>query len=346
MKTQAIARILDANLDRAREGLRVLEEWFRFGLESREWASDCKEMRQALARWHADPLRVARDTAGDLGGDPDYPDSTQRDSIESLLQANCSRVQEALRVLEEYGKLAETHAFWPAGIPQSCKQMRYRLYEIETQLLGLSLQKRLLGSHLYLVTSPVPNWLMAVEKALQGGVSLVQYRHKTATHRQALADLQLLRSLCDHYRALMIVNDRVDLALVTGADGIHLGQTDLPLAEARRLVGPHKLIGQSTTNAEELAAALASSADYIGAGPVYATPTKAGKEPAGFDYLRLVQEKARIPWFAIGGIDLQTLPEVVAAGAQRVAVVRCLMEAQDPIQTARLMLAQLNQGLN
>ncbi len=345
VKPQAVARILDANLDRAREGLRVLEEWFRFGLEAGDWASDCKEMRLALARWHADPLRVARDTPADPGGDPGYPDQQERESLEKLLQANCCRVQEALRVLEEYGKLAETHAFWPSGIPQSCKQMRYRLYAIETELLGLTLKKRLLGSRLYLVTSPVPNWLMAVEKALQGGVTLVQYRHKTATDRHALADLHLLRSLCDHYRALMIVNDRVDLALVSNADGLHLGQTDLPLESARHLLGPHKLIGQSTTNAEELTAALASSADYIGAGPVYATPTKAGKAPAGFDYLRLVQERSRIPWFAIGGIDLQTLPEVVAAGAQRVAVVRSLMESPDPVQTARLMLAQLQQSL-
>lgn len=342
MNPQVIARIMDANLDRAREGLRVLEEWFRLGLGSSTWASECKDMRQALAGWHTHPLRIARDTASDPGTDPSYPDKMQRESLESLLQANCSRVQEALRVLEEYGKLAQTQAFWPDGIPQTCKQMRYRIYEMETALLGMGLQKRLLGSRLYLVTSPVPDWLMAVEKALQGGVGIVQYRHKTASDRQALADLRLLRSLCDHYRALMIVNDRVDLALICEADGLHLGQTDMPIEEARRILGPHKIIGQSTTNASELSAALATSADYLGVGPIYATPTKAGKAPVGFEYVRLAQEKARIPWFVIGGIDLQTLPEVAAAGVGRVAVVRALMESPDPIQTARLMLAQLS----
>jgi thiamine-phosphate pyrophosphorylase len=344
MKPQAVARILDANLDRAREGLRVLEEWFRFGLENGELASECKAMRQALARWHSNPLRLARDTPADPGTQLSHPQEEERRDLSHLLQANCSRVQEALRVLEEYGKLAESQQWVAPGLAKLAKDMRYHLYVLESELLGRSLRRRLLAARLYLVTSPVPHWLEVVEKALRGGVTLVQYRRKNLADREMLWDLKQLRQLCDRYQALMIVNDRVDLALVSQADGVHLGQTDLPVAQARQLLGSQRLIGLSTTNAEELAQALASDVDYIGVGPVYATPTKAEKPPAGLEYVRLAAEKSSLPWFAIGGIDLHNLPEVLRAGASRVAVVRALMEAADPTQTARAMLAEL-QGI-
>ncbi|MFT0813585.1 thiamine phosphate synthase [Synechococcus sp. OH20] len=344
MKPQAVARILDANLDRAREGLRVLEEWFRFGLEEEKLSAECKAMRQALARWHSDPLRLARDTPADPGTQISHPQEEQRRDLGHLLQANCSRVQEALRVLEEYGKLAESSHWVAPGLAKLAKDMRYRLYVLESELLGGSLRQRLLAAHLYLVTSPVPHWLEVVEKSLRGGVTLVQYRRKNLPDREMLWDLRQLRQLCDRYQALMIVNDRVDLALVSQADGVHLGQTDLPVAQARQLLGAQRLIGLSTTNAEELAQALNSGVDYIGVGPVYATPTKAEKPPAGLEYVRLAAEKAHLPWFAIGGIDPHNLPEVLRAGASRVAVVRALMEAADPTQTARAMLAEL-QGI-
>ncbi|MFS8871912.1 thiamine phosphate synthase [Synechococcus sp. R50.1] len=344
MKPQAVARILDANLDRAREGLRVLEEWFRFGLEEGELSAECKAMRQALARWHSDPLRLARDTPADPGTQISHPQEEQRRDLRHLLQANCSRVQEALRVLEEYGKLAESHHWVAPGLAKLAKGMRYRLYVLESELLGGSLRQRLLAAHLYLVTSPVPHWLEVVEKSLRGGVTLVQYRRKNLPDGEMLRDLKQLRQLCNRYQALMIVNDRVDLALVSQADGVHLGQTDLPVAQARHLLGSQRLIGLSTTNAEELAQALNSDVDYIGVGPVYPTPTKAEKPPAGLEYVRLAAEKAHLPWFAIGGIDPHNLPEVRRAGATRVAVVRALMEAADPTQTARTMLAEL-QGI-
>ncbi len=341
MRPQAVARILDANLDRAREGLRVLEEWFRFGLDAPDWAAECKDMRQALASWHSDPLRFARDTSGDIGTEIDHPDELQRRDLDHLVRANCSRVQEALRVLEEYSKLAELTQLVPPGMIKLCKQMRYRLYEMENDLLQSELHRRLLQATLYLITTPIPNWLSAVESAIQGGVSIVQYRNKGATDREILEDLLKLRQLCNHYDTLLIANDRIDLALAAQTDGVHLGQTDLPIAMARQLLGPHKLIGMSTTSAQELGAALATSADYVGVGPVYDTPTKADKPAVGLDYVRYAAQTISIPWFAIGGIDRETLPDVVSAGATRVAVVRALMTAPDPTQAARLMINQL-----
>lgn len=330
-----IARILDANLDRAREGLRVIEDWCRFGWENAHWASQCKDMRQQLAAWHSTTFVLARNTPDDIGTSLSHPQEMQRQDIVHLLRANCSRVAEALRSLEEFGKL--DHAAIAAG----AKQMRYQVYALESALIGQDLRDRLAQSRLYLITLPAANWLSQVEAALVGGVRLVQYRRKEATYRELLAEATALKALCDRYQALCIINDRVDLALDIAADGVHLGQTDMPVATARQLLGAQRLIGQSTTNASELAAALATSADYIGVGPVHATPTKAGKAPAGHEYVQLAVQKATIPFYAIGGMDLETIPATLAAGASRVAVVRSLMEAADPTAVAQQMLALL-----
>lgn len=203
------------------------------------------------------------------------------------------------------------------------------------------IQQKLAQTYLYLITSPIPNWIRAVEQALVGGVTLVQYRQKTASDQERFQDLLLLKDLCRQYQALLVVNDRLDLALAVDADGVHLGQTDLPVEVARSLLGSNKIIGQSTTNPKELTSALATSVDYVGVGPVYETPTKAGKAAAGLDYVRYAARSCQIPWFAIGGIDSHNLADVRAAGATRVSVVRSLMTDPDPCQMARHMLQEL-----
>ena len=334
----ALSRILDANLDRSREGLRVVEDWFRFSAENILAAADCKDMRQRLAAWHSPRFRAARDTPGDLGTQLHHEREARRDSLKDVLLANFSRVQEALRVLEEYSKLE-----FPE-MAVDCKHMRYRIYALETMAMADSLRDRLKQAQLYLITSQVPNWLEAVEASLQGGVRLVQYRNKTADYRTMRAEAAALKEVCDRYSAITIVNDRVDVALDIGADGVHLGQTDMPVETARQMLGPQRLIGQSTTNWEEMERALKTSADYIGVGPVHATPTKAGKAPAGLEYVRLAVEKATVPWFAIGGIDAKTLPDVVGAGATQVSVVRALMEASNPTKAAGEMIDILKEG--
>ncbi|GAB4213626.1 MAG: thiamine phosphate synthase [Synechococcales cyanobacterium] len=328
--------ILDGNLDRAREGLRVLEEWCRFGRRDPEWTERCKAMRHTLAAWHGSHLVRARNTPADVGTDLSHPQEEQRRDPEHLLQANCGRVQEALRVIEEYGKLSHPE------LAQAAKQMRYQVYTLQSWLWGSPRHQRLASTRLYLVTMPVPHWLTQVEGSLQGGVRLVQYRLKEGSDRDRVQDALSLRALCDRYGALLIINDRVDIALMVKADGVHLGQTDAPVDAVRRLLGSDKIIGQSTTNREELAIALANKVDYIGVGPVYPTPTKAGKAAAGWDYVRHVAEQVTIPWFAIGGIDQDNVSEVMHLGhVSRVAVVRSLMQAQDPVGTAQQMLAHL-----
>ncbi|MBD1938537.1 thiamine phosphate synthase [Microcoleus sp. FACHB-68] len=331
----ALCRILDANLDRAREGLRIVEEWCRFGINSAQLAGECKHLRQELASWHTPELRSARDTPGDLGTELSHPQEEQRSSIQQLLQANFCRVEEALRVIEEYGKL------YHPDMGATFKQMRYRVYTLESSLLAYHRLQLLLRTHLYLVTSPSEHLFPVVEAALQGGLTLVQYRDKNADDGERLRNAQKLCKLCRRYGALFLVNDRVDLALAVEADGVHLGQQDVPIALARQMLGPQRLIGRSTTNPEEMQRAIQEGADYIGVGPVYETPTKAGKAAAGFDYIRYATNHSPIPWFAIGGIDMNNLNDVLNAGADRVAVVRAIMQAEQPTLVTQYFISQL-----
>ncbi len=333
----AIRRILDANLDRAREGLRVIEDWCRFGLEDAALARECKDLRQELGRWHADELRAARDTPADVGTALEHPQERQREDLQAVLRANFCRVQEALRTLEEYGKADRRVEFAAA-----CEQLRYRTYALESQLAAGKRRQQLQNARLYLVTSPNERLLEIVEAALKGGLPLVQYRDKEADDVTRIARGTQLRALCHRYGALFIMNDRVDLALATGADGVHLGQGDAPVAFARQVLGRDRLVGRSTTSPEELARAISEGVDYVGVGAVYATPTKPGKAPSGLEYVRHAAATFPGPWYAIGGVGLATLDPVLAAGAFGVAVVREIMNADDPEAIVRALQTRLD----
>lgn len=332
----AILRILDANLDRAREGLRIVEEWCRFGLNNASLTEQIKHLRQTLGRLHTDAMRAARDTPGDPGTELTHANEVQRSDVTALLQANFCRVQEALRVLEEYGKLHSLE------LALTCKDLRYQTYSLESELLGHHRLQQLLRSRTYLVTTPSENLLAVVEAALQGGIAIVQYRDKDTDDCLRLERACALKQLCHRYQALFLVNDRVDLALAVEADGVHLGQQDLPIAVARQLLGSQRIIGRSTTNPDEMGRAIAEGADYIGVGPVYETPTKPGKPAAGLDYVRYAAAQAPLPWFAIGSINPENLSAVLAAGAERVAVVRAIMQAENPTLISQYFAAQLN----
>jgi thiamine-phosphate pyrophosphorylase len=335
-----VYRILDANLDRAREGIRVIEEWCRFGLEDSALTIQCKNLRQELANWHKDEFRLARDTVTDVGTILTHTNEEQRQNIQAVLNANLARVQEALRVLEEYSKIDN-----PA-MSQAIKHMRYQVYVIESALMGSRQQKiqklqKLSDARLYLVTMPTDNLIEIVESSLKGGLTLVQYRDKDTNDTERMAIASQLCELCHRYNALFLVNDRVDIALAVGADGVHLGQQDFPIATARELLGSDAIIGQSTTSPAELEIAINNNVDYVGVGPVFATPTKPGKAASGFEYVDYAAKKLSIPWYAIGGIDPENLADVIEAGAKRVAVVRSLMTSPDPKLTTENLLKQL-----
>ncbi len=339
-----VDQILDANLDRAREGLRVIEEWCRFGLENLTLTAQCKQLRQELAAWHHDKFRLARNTVADVGTNLTHINEEYRRDIGAVLGANFARVQESLRVLEEYGKIENPE------MSRAIKQMRYQVYAIESAVYDIESAKmssraqklqKLNQALLYLVTMPTENLLETVESALKAGLSLVQYRDKDINDAVRVEVASKLCELCHAYGALFLVNDRVDIALAVGADGVHLGQQDFPISAARKILGSDAIIGQSTTCVEELEIAIGNDVDYVGVGPVFATPTKPGKAASGFEYVDFAAKKVAMPWFAIGGIDAKNLPDVMHAGAKRVAVVRSIMASINPSLTTQNLLDAL-----
>lgn len=184
-----------------------------------------------------------------------------------------------------------------------------------------------------------------LEAALAGGVDLIQLRDKDADDERLLAAAPAFRAAADRHGALFLINDRPDLVGSCRADGVHVGQDDTPVAEARRLAGPDALVGLSTHCAEQLRAAGGATGagrpDYVSVGPVWATPTKPGRPAAGLGYVELAADEAELPWFAIGGIGPDNLATVVAAGATRVVIVRAIRDAESPGAAA----AALSDGL-
>jgi thiamine-phosphate pyrophosphorylase len=194
-------------------------------------------------------------------------------------------------------------------------------------------RERLRRARLYLVVEAAAEHVLG--PALRGGVDMVQLREKDADDDAILRAAARFRALCDEHGALFWLNDRPDLARAAGAHGIHLGQDDLSVAEAREQLGPEPLIGLSTHSPEQFDAALRSGADQLSVGPVWETPTKAGRPAAGLGYVRYAAEHGGdAPWFAIGGIDAGNVGEVVRAGARRIVVVRAIRDAEDPQRAA------------
>ena len=206
---------------------------------------------------------------------------------------------------------------------------------------------RLARARLYLCTGLRPDLADFADAALAGGVDVLQLREKgpdgPLEARAELAALDVLAEVCARHDALLAVNDRADIALAAGADVLHLGQDDLPVPWARRVVGDDVVIGRSSHNADETAAAAAEpGVDYFCVGPCWPTPTKPGRPAPGLDLVQTVARRAPPrPWFAIGGIDETRLADVLAAGARRVVVVRAITEADDPAAAARRLRSRL-----
>ncbi|GAB3869741.1 thiamine phosphate synthase [Kibdelosporangium lantanae] len=197
---------------------------------------------------------------------------------------------------------------------------------------GDQLRARLASARLYLCTDIRPDLVEFVDAALAGGVDIVQLRAKKLEARQELAALRAMADVCARRNALLSVNDRADIAATVEADVLHLGQEDLPVAAARRIVGDDMVIGRSTHDLTQARNAEAESGvDYFCTGPCWPTPTKPGRPAPGLTLVRQTAESGAVrPWFAIGGIDADRMPEVLAAGATRVVVVRAITEAEDP----------------
>jgi thiamine-phosphate pyrophosphorylase len=209
-----------------------------------------------------------------------------------------------------------------------------------------SRRERLRRARLYFVTDVQPGLEELLAAALSGGVDMVQLRDKEADDSALVEAASVFRRLCDEHGALFWLNDRPDLVEACGADGVHVGQDDMPVAAARAAVGPGVLLGLSTHSPAQLDAALAEGvADQLSVGPVWETPTKEGRPAAGIEYVRHAADVAgSYPWFAIGGIDRDNVRQVIEAGASRVVVVRAIRDAADPRAAASALRATLEEA--
>lgn len=295
--------IIDANINRVSEGLRVIEDYVRFVAQHQDLTHKLATFRHQLNQTevHFEAHLMSRDTEKDQRA---KATPTKRVDIRTLLKANFKRVQEGLRVLEEYtGNIRYTH-------------LRYDAYMLEKDVL-LTCIKPSLKKGFYLISPDI-------EVLLQGlvwGVACVQLRDKGATketlYRKAMA-FQEKKTRSD---IPFIVNDYLDIALLVEADGVHTGQDDISVAELRKLMGAHKLIGRTTHTLEQGKLAVSQGADYVSVGPIWETPSKPGRAGIGLDYLKQAHTLGA-PFVAIGGVDSNTIHEIMPYSPPMVGLIR------------------------
>ena len=326
-------RLIDANVDRIGEGLRVLEEIARFLLDDPDLCRHLKTLRHNLVQAvpAATDLVAARDVAGDRGAFARLPDGEHGD-LTALITANSRRVQESIRVLEEFARLP--HAPLKTR-PEDWERWRYEVYCVEKQLISKILrqdkQSRLKGVYVILDTGALQDRdpIDVAERAIRGGASVIQLRDKMLPRGELIELARRLKSLCAGAGALFIVNDYLDVALAAEADGLHVGQEDLPVTEARRLLPFDRLVGCSTHSVEQASQARDAGADYIAVGSVFPTLSKEKHEVIGLETLRQIKAQVSLPVVAIGGITCQNLDEVVRAGVDAVAVISAVLQTSD-----------------
>jgi thiamine-phosphate pyrophosphorylase len=333
-----VARVLDATANRAREALRVVEDYTRFVLDDAFLSGELKRLRHDLAAaltahgFDLPTSLAARETLRDVGTAITTEHEHSRNTMQDVLAANCKRLQEALRSLEEFGKLRT-----PA-LGQAIEPLRYRSYTLERALVRGNLARtRLANARLYLLVTGdqcKAGLERTIAEAAAGGVNVVQLREKNLNDHDLWQRARDVRHWTRQAGVLFIMNDRPDLALLAEADGVHLGQDELPVKEARRIVGADALIGVSTHSLAQLRQAILDGADHVGVGPTFPSGTKTFTEFPGLDFVQQAAAETSLPTFAIGGIRGDNIDKVVAAGARRVAVSQAVCQADDPRQAA------------
>ena len=338
-------RVIDANLNRCREGLRVLDDFCRFVLDDRTLSEQVKSLRHRIAdatgKLPAGLLLAARDTVNDVGTDIRTESEYRRTSAAHVVEVNLKRVQESLRSLEEFGKVLDS------GFAKEIEQIRYQVYTLEAALSRTAnpLRARLHAARLYMLLTgsqcvAALDW--TIREAAAGGVGVFQMREKDGTDRELIDRARQIRRWTRETNTLFIVNDRPDIAVLAEADGIHVGQDDLGIASVRRIVGAEMLIGVSTHTVEQVRRAVLDGADYLGIGPVFPSSTKTFEALAGLEFVSASSAMTQTPMFALGGITPENLQQVIAAGANRVAVSSALATGDDPQSVSAAFSSQLN----
>lgn len=338
-----LLRILDAAANRACEGLRVVEDFCRFALDDRHLTTLAKELRHELSEMlvalpRAD-RHALRETLQDVGTAISTTAEGVRTDATAVCEASCERVKQSLRSLEEFSKVTapETAARFEG--------LRYRFYTLEKALTTRLLFSEKLGAVKLCVLIDGSFSAKNVRALIDAGAGMIQLRDKSLGDRELL---ELGRTLCEiatqpdrDGRAMVIINDRADIAAAAGADGVHLGQDDLKVKAAREILGPRKIIGVSTHSIEQARQAVLDGANYIGVGPTFPSTTKEFDVFPGTAFLQQVTEEISLPAFAIGGITLENLDEVLAMGIKRVAVSGAIAKADKPGEVARALATQL-----
>ena len=331
-------RIIDANLNRIGEGLRLLEELARMILNDVNLTQQLKTMRHQILETDKrfnQRLLQARDSEGDVGINLEAAQKKERE-LPNILVANSRRVQESLRTIEELAKIPET------GLDtEKFKKARFDLYTIERNLLSRLLRQdkiqRLSGLYVIVDTQALlkRSHIDVARAAIAGGARVIQLRDKISTKKELLPIAEQLKQLCAEHDVLFIINDHLDLLLAVDADGLHLGQDDLPIKTTRRLLPVDKILGISTRTVDGAVAAQAEGADYIAVGAMYPTPSKQAAQVVGVERLSQVRQAVTLPLVAIGGINQENAAAVMAAGADSIAVIRAVVRAQAPEKAAR-----------
>jgi thiamine-phosphate pyrophosphorylase len=337
-KPGLVLRLLDANANRAREALRVLEDYARFVLNHDELSARLKQMRHDLAyatgAWLAEAI-VHRDTPGDVGTAHQTLAEAVRADLADVVIAAGKRLGEALRALEEYSKIIS-----PADASK-LEAIRYRFYDIERSItLSLRSVKLFDSVVLYvLITESACRrpWLETAEAAIRGGADALQLREKQLESGELLIRARMFVGLCKKHGVISIINDRPDIALLSDADGVHVGQGDLPVSEARKILGSKKIVGVSTHAIDQAKQAVLDGADYIGVGPIFRSSTKPRdwETIPGTAYAGQIAEKIKIPAIAIAGINRENLDQVIKAGLKAVAVTAAVTASEDVEAAAR-----------
>ena len=343
-------RILDVNLNRIGEGLRLLEDITRFILNDPELSEQLKNMRHELLpkdRSLQKRLLRARQAEEDVGAFLDVDSEAERADTVSLVSANSRRVQQSLRVLEELAKIQgdDFGLDW-----DKFKHARFALYSLEQkivlELLRHNKKEQVAGLYVIIDTQALRgrSELEVARQAIQGGARIIQLRDKLRPKGMLVPLARELKKVCAESNVLFIVNDYLDLAIASGADGLHIGQEDLPFATARKMLPGDKILGCSSATLEEALKAEKEGADYIAVGSIYPTPSKSGTRIAGIETLREVKSKVSVPVVAIGGINQDNIAKVIGAGADAVAVISAVLDANNVKEASQRLTEILNRG--
>ncbi|MFC2060329.1 thiamine phosphate synthase [Chloroflexota bacterium] len=346
-ESKQILRIIDVALNRIGEGLRFLEDVARLILNDATLTQQLKTMRHDTVRgdWSFNQQLIeARNSAGDIGINIEARGEGKHRELPITIVANARRVQESLRTLEE---LAKSPGTTPKLDSEKFKQARFNLYTIEQNLLSKLIRqdkaKHISGLYAIIDTQALQgrDHIEAANQVINGGARVIQLRDKNQDKKELLPVAQRLKDLCVERNVLFIMNDYLDLALAVDADGLHVGPTDLPTGVARKLLPVDKILGCSTNTVDQAITVTSEGADYIGVGAMYATISKESTRVVGLERLRQIRQVTPLPLVAIGGITEDNVTEVIAAGADSVAIISAVLQAEAPEEAARQIAAKV-----